>query len=110
MNRSTARLFSRFGIYPQRGGSQSGILTVWNFGCGRLQGRFRFNAKQETYSVLTGWSGAGTVLYVGEFTAVENRTRGEGLLKQTEEAGLTRAEAKRQPSQRPSPQPKRAEP
>ena len=100
VDRSTARVFSRFGIYPQRGGSQSGILTVWDFGRGRLKGRFRFNARQQTYSVLTGWSAATVSMYVGEFTAVENRQRGEAILKQTEEAGLGRD----QPA-RPSPNP-----
>lgn len=93
MDRTTARLFSRFGIYPQRGGSTGGIVAVWDYGKGTLKGRFRFNAKQQTYSVLTGWSGDFTSLYLGEFTAVKDRNRGQRLLAQSERG----AEATRRP-------------
>lgn len=101
MDRSTARVFSRFGIYPQRGGSQNGILTVWDFGEGKLKSRFRFNARQQTYNVLTGWSPAASTMYVGEFTAVQNRRRGDAILKQTEEAGLGREAPTRSPRKTP---------
>jgi hypothetical protein len=90
MDRNTARLVSRSGIYPQRGGSTGGIVAVWDYGKGSLKGRFRFNAKQQTYSVLTGWSGDFTSLYLGEFTAVNDPRRGKRLLTQIEEAGLAR--------------------
>lgn len=102
MDRSTARLVSRFGIYPQRGGSTGGIVAVWAYGRGTLKGRFRFNAKQQTYTVLTGWSGDFTSLYLGEFTAVRDRRRGERLLAQTEQAGLTRATVSRHGTEAPA--------
>jgi len=90
MDQSTARLISRSGLGHQRGGSLNGILTVWNYGKGRLRGRFRFTAKQQSYSVLTGWSGNYQSLYLGDFAAVEDRVRGEKLLARSEEGGLTR--------------------
>ncbi len=93
MDRRTARMRLRAGFTHLRAGSQNGILSVWDYGRGVLRGRFRFYVRQQSYSVLTGWSGDASVLVVGEFAGVPDRVRGEKLLARTEEGALNRQES-----------------
>ena len=91
MDRRTVRARNDAGYAHTRSASLGGIFTVWDFGRGRLRGRFRFTAKEQSYSVLTGWSGNSTVLCIGEFTAFRNETAGKRLLARTEEGAMGRA-------------------
>jgi hypothetical protein len=86
MDRRTVRARNDAGYAHTRSASLGGIFTVWDYGRGHLRGRFRFTAKEQSYSVLTGWSGNNTVLCIGEFTAFRKR-----LLARTEEGAMGRA-------------------
>jgi hypothetical protein len=90
MDRRTARVRHDVGYGHTRSASLSGILAVWDYPRNQLRGRFRFTAKQQSYSVLTDWTGNNPVLYLGEFTAVKDRVRGERLLSRTEESAMGR--------------------
>lgn len=85
---------SRFaaGFEQTRSGSYAGLVGVWGYGTGKLNGRFRLTIKRQSYSVLVGWSANTTALMVGEFTAVPDRTAGEAIMAVTEEGGLARSE------------------
>lgn len=73
------QLRRRAGLQHIRAESLQAIAAVWDYGKPRLRGRFRVHAQQRSYSVLTGWTTAGRVLIVGEFTASENREKGEAI-------------------------------
>ena len=90
MDRRTARVTHDAGYGHTRSTSLSGILAVWDYRRNQLRGRFRFTAKEQSYSVLSGWSGNNAVLVVGEFTAVRNEAAGRELLKRTEEGSMLR--------------------
>jgi hypothetical protein len=91
MDRRTARTRNDAGYAHTRSASLGGILAVWDYRRGQVRGRFRFTAKEQSYSVLTGWSGNNTVLCIGEFTAFRNETAGKRLLARTEEGAMGRA-------------------
>ncbi len=78
------------GLTHLRSVSLTGIVAVWDYGKARLRCRFRLTSRQQSYSVLTGWTGDARVLYTGELTAVHNPTAGQTILGQTEEGGLQR--------------------
>jgi len=90
MDRRTARAIQDAGYGHKRLASLSGIFAVWNYRDGHLRGRFRFTAKEQRYSVLSGWSGNNAILVIGEFTSVKDRVRGERLLSRTEEGAMER--------------------
>ena len=81
------------GYAHSRSASLSGVVLLWNYGGDKLRGRFRITAKQQAYSVLTGWKGDQRVLFVGEFMALSNRNAGEKILLHTEEDGMERPAA-----------------
>jgi len=91
MDRRTVRARNDAGYAHTRSASLGGILAVWDYRRGQVRGRFRFTAKEQSYSVLTGWSGNNTVLCIGEFTAFRNETAGKRLLARTEEGAMGRA-------------------
>ncbi len=88
--RRTLRAMDHAGFNHLRTASLGGMVTVWRDGPRKLQGRFRLAAKQQSWSVLTGWSGDNRLMLVGEFRAVLHRARGEALLAQTEEGAMQR--------------------
>ena len=88
--RQTLRTKSRSGYSHTRAASLSGALVLWDWGKATLRGRLRVIAKQQAYSVLSGWGNDGRVLLLGEFRAVRDRRRGEKILLQTEEGGMVR--------------------
>ena len=90
VGRRTFRGRLEAGYTHTRSASLAGIATVWDYGKSRLRGRFRFSAKHQSYSVLTGWGSNKGLLVVGEFTAVRDRRAGEKILARTEERGLQR--------------------
>ena len=90
MDRRTARVRHDAGYGHTRSASLSGIFAVWNYRRNQLRGRFRFTAKEQSYSVLSGWSGNNAVLVVGEFMAVADRAAGEKLLARTEDGAMSR--------------------
>jgi len=90
VDRRTARMTRDAAYVHSRSTSLSGILTVWDYRRNRLRGRFRFTTKEQSYSVLKGWSGNHAVFVVGEFTAVHNQAAGERLLAQTEDGAMVR--------------------
>ena len=90
VGRRTFRGRVEAGYKHTRSASLAGIATVWDYGRHRLRGRFRFSAKHQSYSVLTGWGSNKGLLVVGEFTAVPDRRAGERILARTEERGLER--------------------
>lgn len=91
MDRRTARVRHDAGYTHRRAASVSGILAIWDYGQSQLRGRFRFTAKEQSYSVLKGWNGNNAVLLVGEFVAVCNEAVGKELLKRTEEGSMSRS-------------------
>ena len=90
MTQRTFRARLEAGYTHTRSASLAGIAAVWDYGQRRLRGRFRFSAKHQSYSVLTGWGANKGLLVVGEFTAVPNRRAGEKILARTEKRGLER--------------------
>gem|GEM_PF-6305997 len=95
--RSTARFHNDAGYGHTRAASLGGIVGVWNYDKPVVSGRFRLNTIQQSYSVLTGWTGKKRVLYVGSFNAVRDRRAGEAILLETERDGM----ARRLPAGRP---------
>ena len=89
-NRRTMRAHRQKGLSHLRIASLTGIVGVWDFDRRKLRGRFRFSAKQQTFSILTGWGSDRGVLVIGDFTAIPNRKAGEALLARTEERGMKR--------------------
>ncbi len=89
--RDTLRMRSAAGVTQLRTGSLSGGSVVWDYGKNMLRGRFRITVKQQSYTVLTDWTGNGRMLLIGEFTATQDRERGEEILKRSEEDGLERS-------------------
>ncbi len=90
MDRKTARVRQRAGYGHARSASTSGILAVWDYDGNHLRGRFRFLARMQTYSVLTGWHGNNTLLFTGEFQAVRDPEAGQAILARTEEGAMSR--------------------
>ena len=88
--RETLRMRTTSGVTQLRSGSLAGGSVVWDYGKRQLRGRFRITVKQQTYTVLTDWTGQSRVLLIGEFTATENRERGAEILRRSEEDGLER--------------------
>ncbi len=91
MDRRTARVRHDAGYTHTRAASLSGILAVWNYRRNQLQGRFRFTTREQSYSVLKGWSGNSTVLLIGEFKAVHHEAAGKKLFARTEEGSMSRS-------------------
>lgn len=89
--RDTLRVRSSAGVTQLRAGSMSGGAVVWDYGKRTLRGRFRITVKQQSYTVFTDWTGNSRILLIGEFTAREDRARGEEILRRTEDGGLERA-------------------
>ena len=91
VDRRTLRTRTDQGFTHLRGASLSGIAAVWDYRPGKpLRGRFRITATQQSFSILTGWSGDARVLWAGDFTAVPNETAGKRILAETEEGALRR--------------------
>lgn len=88
-SRQTLRAVDHAGFTHLRTASLAGVVTVWKERRA-LRGRFRLAVKQQSWSVLTGWSGDNRMLLASEFYAVANRARGEALLAQTEEGAMQR--------------------
>ncbi len=86
----TFRSKTKSGYIHTRMFSRTGVVGVWNYGSDTLDGRFRFFARQQSYSVFVGWGGERYVLVVGEFSAKQDRTRGEAILQRTEVDELKR--------------------
>ena len=97
LRRRAMRAQNHAGYAHTRAASLLGLAVVWDFGSAHLNGRFRLTAKQQSYSVLTGWKGNHRVLFVGEFTAVHDRAAGENILERTEADGMTRPAASSKP-------------
>lgn len=95
--RRTLRARETAGYTHTRAASLGGIIVIWDYGTGKLAGRFRLTAKQQAYSVLTGWRGDRRVLFIGEFTAIMGRRAGRKILARTEEDGMARAPAPPKP-------------
>jgi len=89
--RDTLRMRTTSGVTQLRSGSLAGGSVVWDYSKRQLRGRFRITVKQQSYTVLTDWTGNSRILLIGEFTATENRKRGEEILKRSEEDGLERS-------------------
>lgn len=107
LGRRAVRAKRSAGYTHTRSASLSGIAVVWDYGRRNLRGRFRLTAKQQSYSVLTGWRGNRRVLFIGEFAAVANQATGEWILARTEENGMARPPSRQKltPVQRPPPAP-----
>jgi len=90
VNTSTFRWRRRGGLTHLRAGSLNGVVAVWDYGKRTLRGRFRLTIRQQSYSVLTGWSGDARYIVVGEFQAVRDAERGQAILKRTEEDAMQR--------------------
>ena len=90
--KNTARLRARLGpITHVRSASLRGIVAVSRKReHGPIEGRFRLFTRQQSYHALMGWSGDQNVLLTGSFHAVENRVKGEAILRYTEEGSLAR--------------------
>ncbi len=88
--RRTMRAHRFKGLSHSRIASLAGIVGVWDYDQRKLRGRFRFSAKQQTYSILTGWGSNRGLLVIGDFTAIPNRKAGEALLARTEQHGMER--------------------
>ncbi len=97
MNLRTLRARHRRGYGHVRSASVTGIAAIWDYGRRRLHGRFRVVAKEQSYSVLSGWGSNRRVLILGEFTAVENQRAAEAILAQTEKDGMQRRAARPRP-------------
>jgi hypothetical protein len=93
VGRRAMRARARAGFSHTRSASLSGVVLIMDYGADKLRGRFRLIAKQQTYSVLTGWKGDHRVLFVGEFDAVSNRSAGEKILARSEAEGMGRGAA-----------------
>jgi hypothetical protein len=78
----------------RRGQSVTGIVVVEAPRGGVLKGRFHAWVRQQQFRVLTGWAPeihrAPMQVMVGEFEAVQNATRGQEILSETESEGLER--------------------
>jgi hypothetical protein len=88
--RRTARARHDAGLSHTRAASLAGRAAVWNFGQARIDGRFRFTARRQSFSALKGWGGNRTVLFVGEFTALPDRGESATIMARTEEDALAR--------------------
>ncbi|MEK6677352.1 MAG: hypothetical protein AABZ47_17080 [Planctomycetota bacterium] len=93
--RSTLRARRRQGLSHVRAMSLTGAAAVWDFDKSTIRGRFRILAKQQSFSVLTGWSGDSRIQYVGEFKADRNAASGKRLLDFTEDEVMSRDKATR---------------
>lgn len=91
VDRQTLRMKIDQGYTHLRGASLSGIAAVWDYRPRKpLRGRFRITATQQSFSILTGWSGDARVLLAGDFVAVPNEAAGRQILAETEEGALRR--------------------
>lgn len=90
VNTNTLRFRRRAGLNHLRGHSLTGAAVVWDYGRPRLRGRFRLTLRQQTYSVLTDWTGDARYLVVGEFEAKFNPAAGARILAATEEGVMKR--------------------
>ncbi len=111
VDRKTLRVRRDAGFTHTRAASLSGLAAVYDYGEKQLRGRFRIAAKQQSYSVLTGWAGDRSVLYVGEFRAIRDRAAGEKILAWTAEGKMARAPPTDQPEKtKAAPRPARSSP
>lgn len=83
--RKTMRSRYRAGYGSSRSISLAGIIAIWDYKKNSLHGRFRFVARQQAYSILSGWGARRNVLFVGEFFATKNKNKGLPILNYTEE-------------------------
>jgi hypothetical protein len=90
---NTLRFRRRAGLTHLRGHSLTGAAVVWDYGRSTLHGRFRMTLRQQTYSVLTDWTGDARYLVVGEFKARFNPAAGARILVATEEGVMKRPAA-----------------
>lgn len=88
--RKTMRNRYRAGYGSSRSTSLAGIVAIWDYKKDSLHGRFRIVARQQLYSILSGWGNHRNVLFVGEFTARKNKNKGWPILTYTEEDELSR--------------------
>ena len=95
----TFRSKTKNGYIHTRMLSRTGVVGIWNYENDSLDGRFRFFARQQSYSAFVGWGGERHVLVVGEFSATRNRDKGEAILQKTEVDDLKRG------APRPKPRP-----
>jgi len=86
----TFRMRRRAGLSHIRSVSLTGVVGVWDYGKANLRGRFRLTVKQQSYSVLTGWTGNARAVIVGAFTARPNAKAGKAINVRTEEGALRR--------------------
>jgi hypothetical protein len=90
VNRRALRARRDAGYTHTRTASLRGIVGVWDYGRGRLKGRFRITALRQSYWVVMGWRADARVLILGEFEAIHDPTRGGAILARTEEDGMAR--------------------
>ncbi len=91
VDRRTLRMRIDQGFTHLRGASLSGAAAIWDYCPGKpLHGRFRITATQQSFSILTGWSGDARVLLASDFMAVPNEAAGMPILTETEEGALRR--------------------
>ncbi len=88
--RKTMRNRYRHGYASSRSTSLTGIIAIWDYKKDSLHGRFRLVARQQVYSILSGWGHRQNVLFVGEFVARKNKGQGLHILTYTEEDELSR--------------------
>ncbi len=95
----TFRSKTKSGYIHTRMLSRTGVVGIWNYQDDTLDGRFRFFARQQSYSAFLGWGGERHVLIVGAFSAKRDRSKGEAILQRTEVDDLKRE------APRPKPRP-----
>lgn len=95
---STMRMIARAGYNHTRWASRRGIVSITQTPDGRLRGRFRLHAKQQKFSILTGWRGNQPTVVVGDFVATRNAEQGRRILAQTEVDGMGRRPRRAKPS------------
>lgn len=94
-DRNTLRMIGRRGYTHTRWASLGGIVAVWRERNGRLRGRFRIAARQQSFFIATGWTGGQRALLLGEFQAVHRPAMGRPILERTERDGMDRTKGVR---------------
>ncbi|MCK4659601.1 MAG: hypothetical protein KAV82_08795 [Phycisphaerae bacterium] len=80
----------RRGARHVRFASLGGVCSIWLEGGRRIRGRLHALAKQQQFHILRGWVGNRQAYLLGDFVAVQNRERGEELLRRSEADGMGR--------------------
>ncbi len=97
VNRRTLRARRDAGYTHTRSASLMGVVGIWDYADGSLEGRLRITTLQQSYLVLTGWRSVAQLLLVGEFTSRLDREKGEAILARTEEGAVAREAAPKKP-------------